>query len=403
MPDYGSLLTDELIWDIVKFLKEEAIHTDKLYDLVTTGTYPDGTREFKNIGKDGDATSGNTYFQNNCATCHTSDGTTIPGMEGETVGEFLRSEPYEIHHLIKFGMPGEAMMTQGFVGNISDEEMVNLYKTLADEIAFPSLAVKSTDGVNGGKMYDKFWADETNFIAPSDPGVNMNDISGFSDFYRCKSCHGWDQMGSATAYIDRSPTTTRPNVSSKNVHSFVLNNSTQAIFDAIKNTGGRPVDAALTSDGTNGNGDAHPDYGTILTDAQIWDIVKFLKGRAFDVTQLYAIQLTGVYPTGSRTFSNVGKDGDATAGTAFFAANCALCHGANGRDNGNGIVIDINTDIGKSIGEFARDKPYELQHKSVYGNLGSSMKSNTAMESASQNDIKNLLKALSNPENYPDL
>jgi hypothetical protein len=35
-------------------------------------------------------------------------------------------------------MPGEPMMTQSFVGNITNDEMVNLYKALSNETNFPS-------------------------------------------------------------------------------------------------------------------------------------------------------------------------------------------------------------------------------------------------------------------------
>jgi len=264
------------------------------------------------------------------------------------------------------------------------------------------LAYDAADGANGGKMYDKFWAAETNFISPVDANVNVDDITDFGDFYRCKQCHGWDQLGSKASYIDRGPKDTRPNVSSENLHAFIQSSDIRTIFDAIKNTGGRVVSASTTSDGLNGSGDPMPDYGTILDDDQIWDLVKFLKERAFDVTKLYDIQTEGVYPTGSRTFVNVGKDGDAAAGVTFYNANCAMCHGSNGRDN-NGTIIAINEDIGKSMGEFARAKPYELQHKAVYGNLGSSMASTASTEAASSTDIKNMLKALSDPVAFPDL
>jgi hypothetical protein len=143
-----------------------------------------------------------------------------------------------------------------------------------------------------------------------------------------------------------------------------------------------------------------PDYGKILTDAQIWDLVKFLREGAFDTDQLYDVVISGTYPTGSREFTNVGKDGDAAAGTTFYNSNCSACHGSNGRDDANGNVIGINTDIGRSMGEFAREKTYEMQHKAVYGNLGSSM---GGTNDATMDDIKNMLKALSDPVAYPDL
>ena len=73
-------------------------------------------------------------------------------------------------------------------------------------------------------------------------------------------------------------------------------------FDAIKKVGGRAVDPSATADGTDGSGDGHPDFSKILSDAQIWDLVKFLKEGAFDVTELYSVTLTGTYPTGTKSF-----------------------------------------------------------------------------------------------------
>jgi mono/diheme cytochrome c family protein len=263
-------------------------------------------------------------------------------------------------------------------------------------------AFDAADVVNGGRMYDKFWADETNFTDPADPSVNLATITDYGDFYRCKGCHGWDQLGNSASYIDRGPKTSRPSVASNNVHQFVATNSISDIFDAVKNVGGRDVDASLTSDGTNGQGDGHPDFSKILSDEQIWDLVKFLKAGAFDVTQLYTIQTSGTYSSGSRSFTHVGEGGDVSAGVTFYSDNCSSCHGANGRDNGNGINIQINQDIGRSIGEFVREKPYELQHKAVYGNLGSSPDM-LGVNSANIDDIKNMFLALSDTTAYPDL
>ena len=263
-------------------------------------------------------------------------------------------------------------------------------------------AFDAADVVNGGRMYDKLWADETNFTAPADPSVSLTTITDYGDFYRCKQCHGWDQLGSSASYIDRGPNATRPSVASNNIHQFIETNDIRTIFDAIKNVGGRAVDPSVTSDGTNGQGDGHPEFSKILTDEQIWDLVKFLKVGAFDVTQLYTIQTNGTYPTGSRTFANVGSGGDVTAGVTFYNNNCAACHGANGRDDGNGNIIPFNQEIGRSIGEFVREKPYELQHKAVYGNLGSTPEM-LGVNSAIIDDIRNMFLALSDATAYPDL
>jgi len=266
-----------------------------------------------------------------------------------------------------------------------------------DQQAFDAAGV-----VNGGRMYDKFWADETNFTVPADPGISLATITDYGDFYRCKGCHGWDQLGNSASYIDRGPKTSRPNVASNNIHQFVAGNDIRTLFNAVMNTGGRAVDASVTSDGTNGQGDGHPDFSKILTDEQVWDLVKFLKEGAFDVTQLYTIQTEGTYPSGSRTFTHVGTGGDAAAGVTFYDNNCASCHGANGRDDGNGNIIPFNQDIGRSIGEFVREKPYELQHKAVFGNLGSTPQM-LGVNNATIDDIKNMFLALSDAVAYPDL
>ncbi len=54
------------------------------------------------------------------------------------------------------------------------------------------------------------------------------------------------------------------------------------------------------------------------------------------------------------------------------------------------------------MGEFVREKPYELQHKAVYGNLGSSP-AMLGVNDATQDDIKNMFAALSDAVAYPDL
>ncbi|MDH5381637.1 MAG: c-type cytochrome [Cyclobacteriaceae bacterium] len=268
-----------------------------------------------------------------------------------------------------------------------------------DQVAF-----NAADLVNGGRMYDKFWASETTFTTPSDPSVSLTDISSYGDFYRCKACHAWEQKGTMESYIDRGPTTTRPNVSSFDLRASIASSTIRQLFDAVKHDGGAAVDVARTADGTNTSlgGDNMPDYGKILTDEQIWDLVKFLKNGTFDTSLLYDIQTTGTYPTGSRTFSNVGKDGNAVAGKAFYDTNCASCHGNNGRDDDQGAVLQINLNIGKSMGQFARDKPYELQHKARFGNLGSTP-AMLGTGDVSITDIKNMMKALSDPTAYPSL
>ena len=215
----------------------------------------------------------------------------------------------------------------------------------------------------------------------------MATFSAKSDFFRCKQCHGWDQLGSNGFYINRRPSTSRPNISSVNLVTVSRTYTAQQLFDAIKTGSGatrRAPTATLSTYNPATNptvGDQMPDYGAFMGDGQIWDLVRFLKVDAFDVTQLYDMAVTGTYPTGSVTFSNIGKDGIASAGATIFASKCEFCHGPTGK------ALSLE---GQSLGAFLRGKPNEAQHKIRYGQLGSAMQP-TRLTLA---EMKNLYKHL---------
>ncbi len=404
MPDFGKILTDSQIWDLVKFLKTRAIDTNLLYDITTTGTYPTGSRTFTNIGKDGDAAAGDTFFANNCAICHGADGKAL-NIEGIGLGEFGRTKPYELQHQARHGHLGSVMM--GATG-ASITDIKNVLKALQDETKYPNLtltqdqldqaAYDAADVLNGRRLFDKWYqpatnvTSGTNFTGPVDTTVDMANVTTYGNFYRCKQCHGWDQLANTGAYINRGPKVNRPDVSSAPLTDAINIDPIRTVFDYIKNIGGRKVDPALTADGTDSSlgGNEMPDFSKLLTDAQIWDLVKFLKEGAIDTNLLYQLNTTGTYPTGSRTFTDIGRDGDAAAGDTFFSGNCAPCHGADG----NNYNIE-----GIGLGQFGRGKPYEIQFQAISGHLGSIM---MGVNDATITDIKNLLKALQDATKYPD-
>jgi len=409
MPEFGKILTDDQIWDIVKFLKTKRIDTKELYDITITGTYPTGTKTFTNIGKDGDATAGNTFLANNCLTCHGADGN-AKNLEGIGLGQYGRTKPYEIQFQAVSGHLGSNMMG---VNNATITDIKNMLKALQDTTKYPDfgasqnelnqMAFANADALNGMRLYDKFFqkassgVNGTNFTGPVDTSIALADITNFGDFYRCKQCHGWDQLGNTGAYIDRAPTVTRPEVG-PSLDEPIKNDDPFEIFTNIKQGAGdgAQVDPARTADGTvvaNGGGDM-PEFGKILTDDQIWDIVKFLKTKRIDTNELYDLTITGTYPTGTKTFTNIGKDGDAAAGDTFLSSagdgKCLTCHGADG----NGIDLE-----GIGLGQYGRTKPYEIQYQAVSGHLGSNM---MGANNATVTDIKNMLKALQDTTKYPD-
>ena len=134
MPNLNQLLTDEQIWNIVKFLKDEMFDVTLLYDATYTGAYPTGTATFTNVGLDGNTTNGNAYYTNNCVSCHGADGTLII-LEGKTLGEFVRSKPNEVQHKVHYGQLGSLMIGKF---DITVDQMKDLYKAIADDVAFPN-------------------------------------------------------------------------------------------------------------------------------------------------------------------------------------------------------------------------------------------------------------------------
>ncbi|NCP84745.1 MAG: cytochrome c [Bacteroidetes bacterium] len=250
---------------------------------------------------------------------------------------------------------------------------------------------KKADAAQGGILYDKFWAQEANYDQTS---PNIAKVSAKADFFRCKQCHGWDLMGNTGSYISRGPKTSRPNIAAMNLFTLAKNKTAEEIYDGmVRKTERRSLSYDLTQYDPSTNkteGDKMPDYTELLTDAEIMNLVKFIKEGAIDVSELYDATYTGTYPTGSSTFSNVGKNGNPANGKTFFAANCAVCHG----DNGTTLTME-----GMSVGQFTRKKPNEVQHKVKYGQLGSPMvgEFNISLE-----QMKDLYKALSNETDFPD-
>jgi mono/diheme cytochrome c family protein len=242
----------------------------------------------------------------------------------------------------------------------------------------------------GGIMYDKYWSTEANFNQ-SDPNLDLYNDN--ANFFRCKQCHAWDGLGSGGSYISRAPSMTRPNVSSLNLYDLGQQSTAQELYDGMKkSTGRRDISTDLSSYDPNTNsteGDKMPDYSQILTDAQIWDIVKFMKEGMIDVGKLYTGTYSGTYPTGSAVYNSIGLDGDADMGKAYYSANCAGCHGVDGTN----IPLDD-----KGVGGFTRSKPYEVQHKTKFGQLGTSMAGEFDI---TDEEMKDLYKALSNSTDFP--
>jgi mono/diheme cytochrome c family protein len=261
-----------------------------------------------------------------------------------------------------------------------------------DPVVDPNeVAYSNANKSNGGIMYDKFWAEESTF---DQANTNIPKFSAASDFFRCKQCHGWDGLGSKGSYINRAPSKTRPNISDINIFELAKTKTAKELYDLMKKSEGRrdiSFDLTTYDPATNKvEGDKMPNYSQYMTDAQIWDMVKFMKEGMLDVSTLYDATYTGTYPIGKASFKNIGRDGNAESGNAFYTVNCKACHGVDGKK----ILMESMT-----AGKFTRSKPNEVQHKVQNGQLGSTMVGEFNMSPTS---MKDLYKALSDTLAYPN-
>ena len=143
-PDYSAQLADSQVWSMVKFMREEWVAPNLLYDIEVSGramyvdlsadpdTVVAPTVTYSNVGALGNEASGQTIYTTNCVTCHGADGTTLD-IGGRSLGQFVREKPNEAWFKAKFGEPGH--MNSGLVTATSD--LQDLYRALANATNFP--------------------------------------------------------------------------------------------------------------------------------------------------------------------------------------------------------------------------------------------------------------------------
>jgi len=251
---------------------------------------------------------------------------------------------------------------------------------------------EDADGIAGGSVYDQWYST----LAGGLGSTASYSITVASDFVRCKACHAWDGLGNAASYAARTGQSTgaatRPDVSSVNLRSTIRRVTPQALFELVKGEGGRAANATA-------NG--HPDFSALLSDAQIWNLVKAMREEWVNPNDLYTVTVTGppVYTDDGGAvvppvvaYSGVGAGGVAANGDAVYASTCAGCHGADGQ----AILIGGTT----TLGAFMRASPHEAWLKMKFGQPGSSPAMGSGLVTAAE-DIVDIYAAFQNATTYP--
>lgn len=256
----------------------------------------------------------------------------------------------------------------------------------------------SADVLKGGRAFSEWFVSEAGGLGTY---AAYTSLTVGNEFARCKSCHGWDGLGSAGSYAARTGqstgTGTRPDVSGVNLRTASANSTHQELFDNIIRPSGRFI---------NSPDSRHPDYTAVLTDAQLWDLVKFMREGWMNSNDLYDMTIVGApmyygsNPDGGTTdvlvkptvtYANIGKSGVASAGATAYATKCASCHGANGKQ----ITVDGAAFAG--VGGYLRAKPNEAWFKIKFGRAGMApgLVSTTA-------EMQDMYKALADTALFPD-
>lgn len=252
------------------------------------------------------------------------------------------------------------------------------------------------NGIKGGMLYNTFWDPLTGHDLKDT--VKLKTYKAKPDFFKCKQCHAWDQQGNLASYIGRAPNANRPRVAISLLPA-ISNYTPISLFNAIKtgNAQRRSINYDLTTYNPITNfveGDKMPNYSEILTDKEIWDIVKFLKTERVDLTQLYDYATTGAYPSGTIAYSNIGKDGNSNNGLLIYqnkGCGTNACHGTDGK----AILVDNST---YTLGGFIKAKPNEAQHKIKFGQMENS---GMPAHNLTVQELKHVYKVLSDTTLFP--
>jgi hypothetical protein len=240
--------------------------------------------------------------------------------------------------------------------------------------------------VMGGLAWDDWTREDAG-------GSGMPDGEADSDYWRCKSCHGWDIRGTDGGYVRRSRNEGRPNAgagdsdqTSRNI-AYSDRGGASIIPDMIFHAGtGRSFadgtgswvaleenhSAANKAAHANGYtlGNQHPDFSTgganALTQEQADCLVEFLNFEDAD----WEAYFKAIYSSANPVIYVIREDADADRGETRYTDVCFDCHGDPSEV---GVPFPIEGDEG--ILEFLSDTSHfsEFYQKVRWGHPDSAM------------------------------
>ncbi|MFQ6052960.1 MAG: c-type cytochrome, partial [Candidatus Bathyarchaeia archaeon] len=242
-------------------------------------------------------------FGGNCFTCHNVDA----DGEFELLSEAVDTNEKGVPNPSQIPIPGAILVQAG---------------------------VTSSELVEGGKLYDKWWRVASGASEPTEDhplwSLQSTNTRSGSTTWRCKECHGWDYRGEDGAYGSGSHYTGFPGV---------YDARTKSVYEVM--------------DILKGKKNSDHDFSEVMDDNSLAKLAKFIAGGGVIDLRQY-IDYDTKEPIG----------GDAEHGKELYDSTCATCHGLDGRQ------IKFGDEV---VGTIANDNPWEFLHKVRFGQPGTSM------------------------------
>jgi len=185
----------------------------------------------------------------------------------------------------------------------------------------PAMASEQGSIVRGAQLYDKWFAvikaEKPKETHPAWPAANTKKKGNTT--WRCKSCHGWDNLGVDGAY------------SSGSYDTGIKGINAMAGADSAKIV-------AVLKDDTHKLSD-------LMAEEDFQDIALFVSKGQVDMRKYIDYSTKAVI------------GGDAVRGRDYFDTMCAQCHGVKGD-----LPKDMKKTLGKQMGN-----PWEVMHKILNG------------------------------------